>query len=44
MSLVNILNVEIDRTPVPFLSGFNIEITFECVQQLQEGKFVLGCC
>ncbi|KAJ9053094.1 Histone chaperone asf1 [Entomophthora muscae] len=41
MSLVNILNVEIDRTPVPYLSGFNIEITFECLQELREGKLAL---
>ncbi|KAI9291377.1 the histone deposition protein Asf1 [Neoconidiobolus thromboides FSU 785] len=36
MSVVNILNISILNNPAPFLAPFQIEITFECIGQLQQ--------
>jgi len=39
MSKVNILNVVVLDNPSPFNNPFQFEITFECVDYLNEGKF-----
>lgn len=38
MSTVNIINVNVLENPSPFLSNFKFEITFECMEDLQEGN------
>ncbi len=37
MALVNILNVNVLDNPSHFLNPFQFEITFECLQELQDG-------
>jgi histone chaperone ASF1 len=38
MALVNILNINILDNPTAFTNPFQFEITFECLQDLPEGK------
>ncbi len=38
MSLVNIINVEVLDNPTSFSNPLQFDITFECIQQLEEGK------
>ena len=39
MSRVNILNVRVLDNPSPFLNPFQFEITFECLDDLPEGRY-----
>ena len=39
MALVNIVNVTVLDNPSPFLRPFQFEITFECAEDLPQGKF-----
>ena len=38
MAKVNICNVVVKDNPCPFLRSFQFEITFECVEDLDDGK------
>jgi hypothetical protein len=38
MSLVNILNVQVLDNPAPFQNPIQLEVTFECIQQLEDGN------
>lgn len=38
MAKVHIVNVVVLDNPSPFFNPFQFEITFECVEALQEGK------
>ena len=38
MALVNITNVVVLDNPAPFTSPFSFEVTFECLQELHDGK------
>ena len=38
MSLINIVNVEVLSNPSRFYDLFQFEVTFECLQELQDGK------
>lgn len=38
MAKVNICNVEVQDNPSPFLSNFKFQITFECYEELEDGK------
>lgn len=40
MSIVSLLNVNIQDNPAPFTKPFNLEITFECLEQLTKGSFL----
>lgn len=40
MAKVHVVNVSVLENPSTFLSKFQFEITFECVEDLQEGKYV----
>ena len=43
MSLINIVNVEVLNNPSGFFDLFQFQVTFECLQELQDGKaFVLN--
>ncbi len=39
MALVNITNVVVLDNPAPFTNQFSFEVTFECLQELHDGKF-----
>ena len=39
MSVVSLLGVKILNNPAPFLAPYEFEITFECLEQLQKGRF-----
>ena len=39
MAKVNISNVVVLDNPSPFLNPFQFEITFECLEDLPEGKW-----
>ena len=43
MALVNITNVMVMDNPTSYLNPFQFEITFECLQELQDGK-TTQCC
>lgn len=38
MAKVHIVNVTVLDNPSPFFSPFRFEITFECIEELLEGK------
>ena len=38
MALVNITNVVVLDNPAPFTNPFSFEVTFECIQELADGK------
>jgi histone chaperone ASF1 len=38
MAAINITNVVIQNNPAPFLAPFHLQITFECLKELTEGK------
>lgn len=39
MAKVQLANVAVLDNPSPFLNPFQFEVTFECIEELQEGKF-----
>ena len=41
MAKVNISNVVVKNNPAPFQDAFQFEITFECIEDLNEGKYFL---
>ena len=41
MALVNIIDVNVLDNPAAFTNPFQFEITFECLQELQEGEMRL---
>lgn len=41
MSLVNIIHVTVLDNPTSFTNPFQFEITFECLQELQDGMYDL---
>ena len=41
MSLINIANVEVLNNPSGFYDLFQFEVTFECLQELQDGNYFL---
>jgi len=43
MSVVSLLGCEVKNNPATFDAPYEFEITFECLEQLQKGKFI-GCC
>lgn len=40
MSAVNITNVAVLDNPAPFLSPFQFEISYECLDALKDGKII----
>lgn len=38
MSVVSLLGVQILNNPAKFTDGYQFEITFECLEQLDKGK------
>jgi histone chaperone ASF1 len=38
MALVNITNVMVMDNPTSYLNPFQFEVTFECLQELQDGE------
>lgn len=40
MAKVQLCNITVMDNPSPFLNPFQFEITFECIEELKEGKFV----
>lgn len=40
MALVNITNVTVLDNPAPFTNPFQFEVTFECIQELQDGTLI----
>lgn len=38
MSVVSLLGVTILNNPAKFTDGYQFEITFECLEQLEKGK------
>lgn len=41
MSLVSLLGVNILNNPAKFTDNYELEITFECLEQLEKGAHVL---
>jgi len=41
MSVVSLLGVKVLNNPAPFVAPYEFEITFECLEQLREGSFIL---
>ena len=41
MAKVHVVNVVVLDNPCPFNNPFQFEITFECIDNLKEGKFVI---
>jgi len=39
MALVNIINMAVLDNPTAFTNPFQFEVTFECLQELPDGKF-----
>jgi histone chaperone ASF1 len=39
MALVNIINVSVMDNPSSFTNPFQFEVTFECLQELSDGKY-----
>src|SRR5438067_890739 len=39
MSVVSLLGVTVLNNPAPFSAPYEFEITFECLEQLQKGRF-----
>ena len=42
MSVVSLLGVKVQNNPAPFTEPYQFEITFECLEQLREGKMQQG--
>lgn len=42
MSVVSLLGVKILNNPAPFTAPYEFEITFECLEQLREGRSPAG--
>jgi histone chaperone ASF1 len=40
MAKVHILNVTVHNNPATFYTPFQFEIHFECLEELQDGKFI----
>jgi histone chaperone ASF1 len=38
MSVVSLLGVKVLNNPAPFNAPYEFEITFECLEQLREGR------
>ena len=38
MALVNIINMQVLDNPTAFTNPFQFEVTFECLQELQDGQ------
>lgn len=38
MAKVQLCNITVMDNPSPFLNPFQFEITFECIEELKEGK------
>lgn len=38
MSVVSLLGVKVLNNPAPFTAPYEFEITFECLEQLREGR------
>lgn len=41
MALVNIINVSVMDNPSSFTNPFQFEVTFECLQELSDGKYLI---
>lgn len=39
MAKIQLCNITVMDNPSPFLNPFQFEITFECIEELKEGKF-----
>jgi len=42
MALVNIINVSVMDNPSSFTNPFQFEVTFECLQELSDGKYLVN--
>jgi histone chaperone ASF1 len=42
MALVNLVNMAVLDNPTSFLNPFQFEVTFECLQELDDGKSCLS--
>lgn len=42
MALVNIINVSVMDNPSSFTNPFQFEVTFECLQELSDGKYLFN--
>lgn len=42
MSVVSLLGVNVLNNPAPFNAPYEFEITFECLEQLQKGRYAVG--
>lgn len=40
MAKVQLANVAVLDNPSPFLNPFQFEVTFECIEELKEGKYL----
>lgn len=43
MALVNLTNIVVLDNPTSFTNPFTFEITFECIQELEDGESIKGC-
>lgn len=43
MAKVQLCNITVMDNPSPFLNPFQFEITFECIEELKEGKYYWIC-
>jgi hypothetical protein len=43
MSVVSLLGVKVLNNPAAFNAPYKFEITFECLEQLREGKLFCNC-
>lgn len=41
MSVVSLLNVQVKNNPAAFNAPYEFEITFECLEQLQKGNYLV---
>ena len=39
MSLINVTNVVVLDNPTSFSNPFQFQVTFECIQELQDGNY-----
>eukprot|EP00624_Nannochloropsis_granulata_P003754 evm.model.NODE_28910_length_23857_cov_28.065893.8 len=44
MALVNLTNIVVLDNPTSFTNPFTFEVTFECVQELEDGMWLGGVC
>lgn len=44
MAKVHILNVTVHNNPATFFTPFQFEIHFECLEELQDGKYQISRC